>query len=144
MSCPLAPSFPVWARSFNADLIHVHLANPLAELSALLADRDVPIVAHFHSDVVRPLPPLLRNVYRQFLHAFYRRANSIVVPSPSHIGISKFLPDYRQKCHVVPFGIPLERFELDLTGTRKVDELRDGLPSVLLWGAWFTTRVSNS
>ena len=55
-SCSMAPSYPYWARKFHADLIHVHLANPLAELSALLADRDIPVVAHFHSDVVRPVP----------------------------------------------------------------------------------------
>jgi glycosyltransferase involved in cell wall biosynthesis len=134
LSCPIAPSFPFWARRSHADLIHVHLANPLAELSALLADRDVPVVAHFHSDVVRPLPPLLRSVYGRFLDAFYRRANCIVVPSPSHIEISKFVPKYRDKCRVVPFGIPLERFELDENGRKKVNELQDGLPSILFVG----------
>lgn len=134
LSLPLAPSFPLWAKRFEADLIHVHLANPLAELSALLADRDVPIIAHFHSDVVRPLPPVLRSVYGKFLHAFYRRANCIVVPSPRHIEISKFVPKYRHKCRVVPFGIPLERFELDQNGGRRANELRDGLPSVLFVG----------
>ena len=134
LSLPVAPSFPLWAQRFDADLIHVHLANPLAELSALLVDRDVPIIAHFHSDVVRPLPPVLRNVYGRFLHAFYRRVNCIVVPSPSHIEISKFVPKYRDKCRVVPFGIPLERFELDETSRKKADELRDGLPTVLFVG----------
>ena len=134
LSLPVAPSFPLWAQRFDADLIHVHLANPLAELSALLVDRDVPIIAHFHSDVVRPLPPVLRNVYGRFLHAFYRRVNCIVVPSPSHIEISKFVPKYRDKCHVVPYGIPLERFELDENGRKKADDLRDGLPTVLFVG----------
>ncbi len=28
-SCSLAPSYPLWAKKFDADLIHVHLANPL-------------------------------------------------------------------------------------------------------------------
>jgi rhamnosyl/mannosyltransferase len=134
LSLPLAPSFPLWAQRFDADLIHVHLANPLAELSALLANRDIPVVAHFHSDVVRPLPPVLRSVYGRFLHAFYRRVNCIVVPSPSHIEISNFVPKYRHKCRVVPYGIPLERFELDETSRKKADELRDGLPTVLFVG----------
>ena len=134
LSLPVAPSFPLWAQRFDADLIHVHLANPLAELSALLANRDIPVVAHFHSDVVRPLPPVLRSVYGRFLHAFYRRVNCIVVPSPSHIEVSKFVPQYREKCRVVPFGIPLERFELDETSRKKADELRDGLPTVLFVG----------
>lgn len=134
LSLPVAPSFPFWTQRFDADLIHVHLANPLAELSALLANRDIPVVAHFHSNVVRPLPPLLRSVYGRFLHAFYRRANCIVVPSPNHIGISKFVPKYRHKCRVVPYGIRMGRFEMDKTGYRKVDELRDGRPTVLFVG----------
>ena len=131
---PDRPVFPLWAKKFDADLIHVHLANPLAELSALLADRDVPVVAHFHSDVVRPLPPVFRTLYNQFLHAFYRRANCIVVPTPQHIEISKFVPQYREKCRVVPFGIPVARFDLDEAGRKRVDELRDGPPTVLFVG----------
>jgi rhamnosyl/mannosyltransferase len=131
-SCSVAPSFPLWARRFDPDLIHVHLPNPLAELSALIADRDIPVVAHFHSDVVRQRN-LLR-VYGPFLDAFYRRANCIVVPTPRHIEISMFVSKYREKCRIIPYGIPVSRFELDETGRKKVDELRDGLPSVLCVG----------
>jgi len=134
LSCSLAPSYPFWAKKFDADLIHVHLANPLAELSALLANRDIPVVAHFHSDVVRPIPGPLRAVYNRFLHAFYRRADCIVVPTPRHIDISNFVPRYRNKCRVVPYGIPLSRFELDDRGAKKVDDLKDGLPTVLFVG----------
>ncbi len=133
-SCSMAPSYPLWARKFHADLIHVHLANPLAELSALMAHRDIPVVAHFHSDVVRPVPGPLRAVYNRFLHAFYRRADCIVVPTPRHIDISDFVPYYRHKCRVVPFGIPLSRFELDDSGRQRVNELKDGLPTVLFVG----------
>ncbi len=131
-SCSMAPTYPLWARKFDADLIHVHIPNPLAELSALIADPDIPVVAQFHSDVVRQRN-LLR-LYGPFLDAFYRRANSIIVPTPRHIEISAFVSRYREKCHVVPFGVPLSRFELDETGCDKVDELRDGLPSVLCVG----------
>jgi glycosyltransferase involved in cell wall biosynthesis len=131
-SCSMAPSFPLWVRRFDADLIHVHLPNPLAELSALIADRDIPVVAHFHSDVVRQRN-LLR-LYGPLLDAFYRRANCIVVPTPRHIAISRFVSKYRKKCRIVPYGIPVSRFELDEAGRKKVDELRDGLPSVLCVG----------
>lgn len=131
-SCSMAPSFPLWARKFDPDLIHVHLPNPLAELSTLIADRDIPVVAQFHSDIVRQRN-LLR-LYKPFLDAFYRRANCIVVPTPMHIEISRFVSKYRKKCRIVPFGVPLSRFELDETGRKKVDDLRDGLPSVLCVG----------
>jgi glycosyltransferase involved in cell wall biosynthesis len=131
-SCSIAPSYLWWARRFNPDLIHVHLPNPLAELSALLADRDIPVVAQFHSDVVRQRN--LLKVYGPFLDAFYRRAQCIVVPTPRHIDISRFVSKYREKCRVVPFGVPVAHFDLDETGRRRVDKLRDGLPSVLCVG----------
>lgn len=132
LSCSIAPSYPIWARRFNPDLIHVHLPNPLAELSALLTDRDIPIAAQFHSDVVRQRN-LLR-VYGPFLDAFYRRANCIIVPTPRHIEISSFVSKYRHKCRVVPFGVPVSRFELDESARKKVDALRDDRPSVLCVG----------
>jgi glycosyltransferase involved in cell wall biosynthesis len=131
-SCSIAPSYPLWARKFNPDVIHVHLPNPLAELSALLANRDIPVVAQFHSDVVRQRN--LLKVYGPFLDAFYRRASCIVVPTPRHIDVSRFVSKYRDKCRIVPFGVPLARFELDEIARTKVDKLRDGLPSVLCVG----------
>lgn len=131
-SCSMAPSFPLWVRKSDPDLIHVHLPNPLAELSALLADPDIPVVAQFHSDVVRQRR-LLR-LYGPLLDAFYRRASCIVVPTSRHIDISRFVSKYRDKCRVVPFGIRISRFELPETDRKKVDELRDGLPSVLCVG----------
>ena len=133
-SCSAAPFYPLWARKFNADLIHVHLANPLAELAALLVDRNIPIAAHFHCDVLRPIPLNLRPLYERFLHAFYKRANSIIVPTPTHIETSKFLPKYRKKCRVVPYGIQPSRFDLDESVRKRVDELKDGLPTVLFVG----------
>jgi glycosyltransferase involved in cell wall biosynthesis len=132
LSCSMAPSFPFWARRFDPDLIHVHLPNPLAELSALLADRDIPVIAQFHSDVVRQRS-LLR-LYGPLLEAFYQRASCIVVPTPRHIEVSRFVSKYQEKCRVVPFGIRVSRFELSEVSRKKVDALRDGSPSVLCVG----------
>ena len=131
-SCSMAPTFPLWARRFDADVIHVHLPNPLAELSAMLAPREIPIVAHFHSDIVRQRK--LLKLYRPFLEAFYRRVNSIIVPTPRHIEISEFVSKHRDKCRVVPFGIPIERFELDEAERKLADKLRNGPPMVLCVG----------
>jgi rhamnosyl/mannosyltransferase len=134
LSCPVAPAYPLWARKLDVDLFHVHLANPLAELSALLANPEIPVIAHFHSDVIRPIPRPIRLIYSRFLHSFYRRATCIVVPSRRHIEISAFVPTYRDKCKVVPYGIPLSRFALTDIVAKQVDQLRDGLPRVLFVG----------
>jgi rhamnosyl/mannosyltransferase len=134
LSCSMAPSYPLWARKLSADcdLMHVHLPNPLAELSALLADRRVPAIAHFHSDIVRQRR--LLKVYGPFLHALYRRVSRIIVPSPNHIAISRFVSQYRDKCRVVSYGIPLARFDLDEAGRQRADQLRDGRPALLYVG----------
>jgi len=131
-SCSIAPSFPLWVRKLDADLIHVHMPNPLAELSALAADGSIPIVAHFHSDVVRQ--QRLLKVYGPFLRAFYRRTSAIIVPTPRHIEISSFVSRHRAKCHIVPFGITLSRFDLDELRRKKVDQLRQGRPAILYVG----------
>jgi glycosyltransferase involved in cell wall biosynthesis len=131
-SCSLAPTFPLWSRRFEADLIHVHMPNPLAELSALLVASKTPIVAHFHSDIVRQRH-LLR-LYEPLLRAFYRRANRIVVPTPRHIEVSQFLREYRDKCRIVPYGVSVARFNLTEAVHNKLDKLRDGPPAILFVG----------
>jgi rhamnosyl/mannosyltransferase len=131
-SCSMAPTFPLWSRKFATDLIHVHLPNPLAELAALLTRKGTPIIAHFHSDIVHQ-QKLLR-LYRPFLDAFYRKASRIIVPTPKHVEISEFVRRYRDKCRLVPYGIPVEQFDLDGESEKKVGRLREGLPAVLFVG----------
>lgn len=131
-SCSMAPTFPFWSRKFATDLIHVHLPNPLAELAALLAREGTPIIAHFHSDIVRQQK--LLKLYRPFLDAFYRKASRIIVPTPKHVEISEFVHRYRDKCRLVPYGIPVEQFDLDGESEKKVGRLREGLPAVLFVG----------
>ena len=131
-SMSIAPAYPIWTKKLDADLIHVHLPNPLAELSAMRVDRSIPILAHFHSDIVRQKG--LLKVYRPLLEAFYRRAKCIILPSPHHAGVSPFVSPHRDKCRVVPFGIDLFRFDLDPQQEKKAQQLRDGPPAVLCVG----------
>ena len=135
-SMSLAPTYPSWTRKLDADLIHVHLPNPLAELSAMCVDPSIPILAHFHSDIVRQ-KSLIR-AYRPLLEAFYRRAKCIILPSPHHAGVSPFVSPHRDKCRVVPFGIDLFRFDLDPEQEKKAEQLRDGPPAVLCVGRLVT------
>ena len=95
-SCSSGAIFSALGAKFRSRSDPRSSANPLAELSALIADRDIPVIAHFHSDVVRPIRNLLQ-LYGPFLDAFYRRANCIVVPTPRHIEISRFVSKYREE-----------------------------------------------
>lgn len=107
LSQPLSPSLTariLW-HARNADVVHVHTPNPLAELSTLLMPAHVPLVASWHSDVVRQ--SALMKVYGSATRAFLRRVSSVVVATPHHIRYSDFLPEFAEKCRVIPFGLEL-------------------------------------
>ncbi len=131
-SSSLTPSFATWLRKLPADIIHVHMPNPVAEVSYLMAGGRRPLVAHFHSDIVRQ--KFLLRAYAPLLELFYKRASRIIVPTPNHISVSPFVSRFRNKCRVVPFGIPLEKFDLTETTVRRAQELRDGRPAILFIG----------
>lgn len=89
------------ASSF--DLIHFHCPNPQAEFLALTLPKSIPIVATYHSDVVRQKS--LLKVYAPIFKRFLNRVQKIYVPTLNHIDHSKFLPEYEDKCELIPFGI---------------------------------------
>ena len=131
-SSPITPGFPGWVRKLPGDIVHVHLPNPVGEMSYLLTARDRPLVAHFHSDIVRQ-KSLLR-IYAPLLRSFYDRVSCIVVPTPNHIDVSPFVSQFRNKCRIVPFGIPLEKFNLTSSGQSKVQQLCGDKPVILFIG----------
>jgi glycosyltransferase involved in cell wall biosynthesis len=131
-STSICPSFPFWLKKFSADILHVHIPNPLAELSYFLSGRNTEMVAHFHSDIVRQKSLLL--IYKPFLNRFYKRAVRIIVPTPNHINCSPFLPLHREKCRIVPFGISSRDFDLNHEEKKKVDHLKEEVPTLLFVG----------
>ncbi|HEV2992018.1 MAG TPA: glycosyltransferase, partial [Candidatus Angelobacter sp.] len=131
-SSSLTPSFAAWLRKLPGDIVHVHMPNPVAEISYLMTGRRRPLVAHFHSDIVRQ-KSLLR-AYAPLLEAFYTRASCIIVPTPNHITASPFVSRFRSKCQIVPYGISVERFDLTEATAKRAAELRNGRPVILFIG----------
>lgn len=133
-SQPICPSMPYWLSKERADIINIHLPNPLAGLSYLLARPSAPMVVTYHADIVRQ--KYFMGPYLMLLHRILRRATSIVVATPNHIKYSRILPKYASKCTVIPFGIDLSTFAL----TGETQRLRDGIlaanpgPSLLFVG----------
>src|SRR5579863_1890865 len=52
-STPLCPSMIGAIRRFNADVIHIHLPNPMAVLAYLASGHPGKLVVTYHSDTVR-------------------------------------------------------------------------------------------
>ena len=108
LSAPIAPSFPYWLKKLDTDILHYHLPNPTADLSHLLVRPKGKIVVHYHSDIIRQKRWLF--LYNPFLRMFMNKAHKIIVTSPNYLNTSEFLQPWRDKCVVVPFGVPLSRF----------------------------------
>jgi rhamnosyl/mannosyltransferase len=79
-------------------------------------------VVTYHSHIVRQARTF--RYYRPLYHAFLRRARAIIVPTPYHISTSSILPQYREKCRVIPFGIDVQRFEPTPEVCRRAAALR--------------------
>jgi glycosyltransferase involved in cell wall biosynthesis len=124
LSQPLSLTLPFsLARMHGSfDVVHLHMPNPLAELATLTLPRRVPVVVTYHTDIIRQRA--LRPLYAPVRDAVLERCRRIVVPTENHIRCSEVLPPLRDKCVVVPFGIPAARYRLDAVGRALADDLR--------------------
>ena len=105
-SQPLAPGYLAAAR-WPADVVHLHHPHPLADLAVLLGTR-APIVITHHSDVRRQV--LARPFYWPLTRKVVKRAHAVIVPTGSHIDVSRELHGFESKVRVIPFGVDVQRF----------------------------------
>ena len=122
-SMSFCPAMALWLRKIKAKIIHIHLPNPLADFSYLLARPCGKLVVMYHSDIVRQ--KMLLPLYRPVLFALLRRAEVIIATSRNYIESSYILKKFRDKCVVVPLGIDLERFELTESIKEEVKSIRE-------------------
>jgi len=108
-STPLCPSMIGEIRRSDADLIHIHLPNPMAVMAYLASGHPAPLVVTYHSDTVRQ--KALGALFEPFLHHALRRSAAIIATSPDYRRTSLVLARYLDRCHVIPYGIPLDQFD---------------------------------
>ncbi len=109
-SCPLSFSFFRYFRKMakQADAVMFHMPFPLGDLACLLSGFQGKVVLAWHSDVVKQKKLLM--VYKPILKRFLRRADRIITATQGHIDSSAFLPEYREKCTVIPYGLDAEKY----------------------------------
>jgi glycosyltransferase involved in cell wall biosynthesis len=129
MSVPLSPAFPLWLRRIQADLVHVHMPNPVGEASALMTAGTRPIVVSYHADVVRQAR--FMRAYAPLARACLERAAAVVVGTRGIADTSPLLAG-RQVSHV-PYGIDVVRYRPEAVseGERAALRGRYGEPLVL-------------
>lgn len=104
-SCPLSLSFIRLFRKMarEADVVHIHVPFPLADIALLLSGFKGRVVVSWHSDVVKQKK--LMTFYKPFMMKLLKRADCIITATKGHIDGSDYLPDFRRKCKIVPYGI---------------------------------------
>lgn len=108
-AAPVCPRMVGRIRESRADIVHIHLPHPTAVLAYLASGHGGRLVFTYHSDVVRQ--KTLARLFRPVLRRALARAAAVVVASPNYVESSDVLGEFRDKCRVIPFGIPVERFE---------------------------------
>lgn len=132
---PISPGFRRALRrafhEFRPDVVHAHLPNPSAcWLLTLPEARRVPLVLHWHSDVLTsgqgPAMRLLYRLYRPLERRLLARADAVIATSRSYLETSESLQTCPAKCVVVPLGLDARRLlqYAGSDGTRTAGESR--------------------
>ena len=106
LSTSMAPGLVTELRRRRdaADILHVHMPDPLAALAVWAARPRGRVVLHWHSDVVRQR--IAMHVYRPLERWLLARADAIVATSAAYADSSVPLAPWRHKVTVVPIGAP--------------------------------------
>lgn len=87
----------------DADAVLLHMPFPWGDLALALSGFKGKVFLWWHSDVVRQKK--LLTLYKPLMQRTLRRADKIIVATQGHIDGSEFLPSYREKCTVIPYGV---------------------------------------
>jgi glycosyltransferase involved in cell wall biosynthesis len=107
-SAPICPGLVHEIRNARADIIHIHLPNPSAVLAYLMSNNPAPLVVTYHSDVIRQ--KVLGGLFAPLLRRMLDRCAMIIATSRNYIESSPILAGYRDRCRVIPHGIPVGQF----------------------------------
>jgi rhamnosyl/mannosyltransferase len=108
-AAPICAGMVANIRDSGADIVHIHLPNPIAVLAYLASKHRGRLIATYHSDTVRQR--FLGAAFEPFLHAFLRRSSAIIVSSAEYQKTSPVLAHYQDRCHIIPFGIAVDRLQ---------------------------------
>ena len=114
---PIAPFFYFNLKKvlahYKPDIIHVHMPNPSAFWLLLLTDaREIPIIVHWHADVIASRKNFLLGIAYFFSRPLEKKllekASTIVVTSPNYLESSIPLKPWHSKCQVIPLGLEVD------------------------------------
>lgn len=122
----VSPSFPLHLRRMKPDLVHVHMTNPLAEVSCLFSGLKCPVIATYHMDVTRQR--VLNSLYAPLQRMFLERTRLITVSSANFARTSPVLSNWMEKVRVLPFGISQKASLPTERTSEMLKKLRESFP----------------
>jgi glycosyltransferase involved in cell wall biosynthesis len=108
-NAPVCPGMVRRIREARADLVHIHCPNPSAILAYLASGHRGLLVISYHSDIVRQR--VMSWAFRPFLRRALDRSAAIIASSANYVETSPVLSVYRDRCHVIPYGIDARHFQ---------------------------------
>ncbi len=132
-SCPVSFSYlgEFRRKVMLADTVELHLPFPVADLALLLSGYKGRVVVAWHSDVVRQKHML--TLYKPLMKWLLKRADAILVATKAHIDSSPYLPPFREKCVIVPYGIDPAEYEIRPHLTPLTSQLRNSHAKKILF-----------
>ncbi len=107
-STPLSLALPWQLLHQQPDVVHLHYPYPIGEISQWLLRRGHATVLTYHADIVRQAGIL--RFYKPLLRRVLQDADAIIIGSPP-MRKGAFLGAHQAKLHLIPYGIPLARFQ---------------------------------
>lgn len=101
LSMPLAPGLVREVRTLAADVLHVHLPNPIGEIGVVL-NHGPAVVATFHAQLGKQR--MLEPFYGPLRNAILERAAAVIV-SGDAMATAPELTGVTEKVRVLPFGV---------------------------------------
>lgn len=126
-SAPICPSLNRHINKDGFDIVHVHVPNPTAIMAWLTSKRRGRLVVSYHSDTVRQR--VLGAMFEPFQQMFLRQAHAIIAASPDYLRSSQTLAPHLDRCHVIPYGIPMSQ---STVRREEVEQIRSQYGSDLL------------
>ncbi|MGH9914982.1 MAG: glycosyltransferase, partial [Pyrinomonadaceae bacterium] len=108
-AAPVCPSMISEIGCADADIIHLHQPHPTGMLAYLASGHKARVIVTYHSDIVRQ--KLLGRAFKPFLNNVLHRSSAIIATSPNYLATSPYLQAHQSRCHVIPYGIPIEQFQ---------------------------------
>ncbi|EFK96806.1 glycosyl transferase, group 1, partial [sediment metagenome] len=121
LSTTMAPPMVPQLRRLAAarDILHVHMPDPMAAAAIWLARPSLPLVLHWHSDVVRQRRAMV--LYEPLQTWLLARADAIIATSEAYAEASRPLQPWRDKVEVIPIGISDSRVR---AGSQRAEAIR--------------------